>query len=74
MTASVWIDDCLVFLYILGDCPVNRRNAAEKCSMEEKPVRSLISVTDSSVVNRYWEAAAIRASVSFWEKVLPKFC
>ena len=53
------------FRYCVGENPVDRLKEEEKCSMEEKPVRSPISVTVSLVFSRNWAAAAILASFSF---------
>ena len=55
----------LPFLYCVGEYPVKRLKDDEKCSIEEKPVRSPISVTLSPVFSRSWAAAAILASLSF---------
>ena len=61
------------FRYCVGETPVKRLKEDEKCSIEEKPVRSPISVTLKPVFSRNCAAAAIRASFSFWENVLPKY-
>ena len=58
--------------YRVGETPVKRLKEEEKCSIEEKPVRSPISVTLNPVSCRSWAAAAILASFSFWENVFPK--
>lgn len=53
------------FRNCLGEYPLILRKTPEKYSMDEKPVRSLISVMERSVLSRYWDAAAMRASMSF---------